>query len=123
MRTYCYRSEDNMRLELEFEMGEAPEVVEHEGMFYHRDFQAELVTRREPWGTTPAGWPLKSMGQSVHPSQVAEAKAADARDGLKGVSYDSDGTCYFDSRQDRNAYMKSRGMRDNDAGYGDYAGD
>jgi hypothetical protein len=42
--------------------------------------------------------------------------------GITGARHLPDGTLECDSRSARNAVMKARQLRDQDAGYGDWAG-
>jgi len=69
-----------------------------------------------------SGKPLESLAMSCHRSQVGEYNAFCCKHGITGAYYRSDGTCVLESRQARNQLMKARGLHDNDAGYGDYAG-
>ena len=66
--------------------------------------------------------PLESVALSCHPLQVAEFNAMYAAAGITGASHRADGTCVLESRRARNEALKLRGLRDNDAGYGDHAG-
>lgn len=66
--------------------------------------------------------PLESLGAGCHPSQVEEFNAAYRKGGIVGAYHKPDGTCVFESRKARNQVLKSRGMIDQDGGYGDYTG-
>lgn len=87
------------------------------------------VTREEyekvyppPEGVPMAGgWsrPLLSDALAVHPSQVAEANARNARRGCS-VTYDpKDGRAVIPDRAERRKLLKIEGMHDRDGGYGD----
>ncbi len=66
--------------------------------------------------------PLRSLGLAVPQSQVQEFNELYQQKGISGARHDADGTCVLDNRDARNAVLELRGVRDNDAGYGDYAG-
>jgi hypothetical protein len=66
--------------------------------------------------------PLRSLGLACHSNQVAEFNQFYRENGIVGASHESDGTCVLESRKARNEVLKLRGLRDNDAGYGDWAG-
>lgn len=63
--------------------------------------------------------PLKSVASSCHPEQVAEFREEVTKAGLTGVKYDDDGTCTFESREQRKKWNKWRGLVDKDGGIGD----
>jgi hypothetical protein len=63
--------------------------------------------------------PLQSVASACHPSQVQEFNEEVKKAGLTGVEYKPDGTCEFTSRSQRAKWNRHRGLRDNDAGYGD----
>ena len=67
--------------------------------------------------------PLESVGLSVHRNQVAEFNQMYADAKIVGAHHKADGTLVLESRQARNAVLKLRGARDNDACYGDYGGE
>ncbi len=73
-------------------------------------------------GAIGEGKPLDSIGLAVHPSQVADYNQSLAERGITGAHYLPDGTCRITSRKARNQLLKSQNMKDNDAGYGDWAG-
>jgi len=66
--------------------------------------------------------PLESVGLACSKRQVGEFNALYADAGISGAYHRPDGTCVFESRRARNDVLRLRGVRDNDAGYGDYAG-
>lgn len=66
--------------------------------------------------------PQLSIGLGVPRFQVDEFNAFYASAGITGAYHRPDGTCVIESRKARNQLLKLRGMRDNDAGYGDHAG-
>lgn len=67
--------------------------------------------------------PLRSLGLAVHPKQAEEFNEYYRSENISGAYHDSDGTCVMESRNARNEVMKLRKYRDNDAGYGDWAGE
>ena len=54
---------------------------------------------------------------------VQDALAAGKDHALSGVHYKPDGTLHTESRQARNAELRRRNGRDQDAGYGDWSGE
>jgi hypothetical protein len=66
--------------------------------------------------------PLRSVGAGCHRMQVDEFNKYYKERGISGAYHERDGTCVFESRKARNEVMKLRGLRDNDAGYGDWSG-
>lgn len=75
-----------------------------------------------PMISTAYSKPLQSLGAGCHPKQVTEFNQMLAGAGITGARHLPDGKCEFDSREARNQVLKLRNLRDNDAGYGDYAG-
>ena len=69
-----------------------------------------------------AAKPLESVSSGCHPNQVQEFNQFYKQQGITGALHKKDGTCVFESRQARNQVLEARGMRDQDAGYGDWAG-
>lgn len=63
--------------------------------------------------------PLVSVSCGVHPEEVDAAREEAREAGLTGVDFDKDGMARFSSREQRRRYLKFRGYRDNDGGYGD----
>jgi hypothetical protein len=66
--------------------------------------------------------PLKSIGLGCHRTQVEEFNQFYRENGINSAHHDANGDCILESRQARNQVLKLRGMRDNDAGYGDHSG-
>ncbi len=69
-----------------------------------------------------ANKPLESQGLSVHRSQADEFNEHYRKNGITGVHHEPNGDCVIESRGERNKVLALRGLRDNDAGYGDFAG-
>lgn len=67
--------------------------------------------------------PLRSLGLGCHRTQAREFNQYYRENGITGAHHDKDGVCVLESRQARNKVLKLRGLRDNDAGYGDWAGE
>ena len=74
------------------------------------------------------GNPGKSIGMSVHPSQIPMMNEAIKRHGIRGVSYDPSkrDNCVITSRRGRAKWMpifaqmtRLTGLHDDDGGYGD----
>tara|TARA_R100001594_G_scaffold93186_1_gene127530 strand:+ start:4413 stop:4826 length:414 start_codon:yes stop_codon:yes gene_type:complete len=96
-----------------------------------RDDEPEMVAsaRVRGAGAWTSSW--KSLGAGVPAHQVDSMNAAYRRaaaedpgryGSLSGAHHKPDGTLVCESRQARNAVLKLRNRRDNDAGYGDHAG-
>lgn len=64
------------------------------------------------------GYPKRSLALSVHPEQVAEARARNERHGID-ATYDADGTCTIATREAQKKLVKVSGFHNKDAGYGD----
>jgi hypothetical protein len=69
-----------------------------------------------------AAQPLRSLALGCHPQQAPEFNRWYQQHGISGAHHDASGDCLLESRQARNEVMKLRGLRDNDAGYGDWSG-
>lgn len=67
--------------------------------------------------------PLRSIGLACHRDDVGKYNEFLKSKGVTGAYHDKDGTCVIESRQARNQVLKARNLRDNDAGYGDWAGE
>jgi hypothetical protein len=66
--------------------------------------------------------PLESVGLGCHPTQVQEFNQYYQQHGITGAHHNEKGNCVLESRKARNQVLKLRGLRDNDAGYGDWSG-
>jgi len=84
-----------------------------------RDFCAE----HDKSNTAPDAYsrPLISESMGVGPDQAKEATRRYAEAGCP-TDFTPDGQCIIRSRSHRNKLLQLNGMRDNDAGYGDFAG-
>lgn len=96
-------------------MSEACDEIERDGKTWRRNYGAENKgLRNTAWST-----PLKSDSAGVGLSQIAEAEKRNAKDG-NNVTYDrTTGQAIFRSRSQRAAFLRDRGLRDNDGGYKD----
>ncbi len=88
---------------------------------------AAKAKKRGNEGGAPAtnpttGWPMESDAAGVHPEQVGEAMAHAVSQGVPTEFNRETGNPIFRSRQHRNDFLKAHGLKDKDAGYGDYAG-
>jgi hypothetical protein len=63
--------------------------------------------------------PLLSDGCGVMKAQVGEARNIIAMHGIPGVAVLDSGQMRFTSRRARKEWLRVRGLRDQDAGYGD----
>lgn len=69
-----------------------------------------------------AKWPLKSDAAGVNPEEVNAAQDEAKRRGVP-TEFDRDtGQAVFRSRSHRKEFCKAFHLRDQDAGYGDHAG-
>ena len=82
MSFYVYSTEDGKVEERYFPIGKAPKLIYISGQKAHRNFQLEHHKTREPWASTPGGYPKESWAMGVHPKQVPEAVAKFAKAGV-----------------------------------------
>lgn len=86
-----------------------------------------LVPRKPDWLEKPAmaantytdHSPLISEGCGVMKAQVAETRNLIKRHGIQGAAVLDGGQVQFTSRRARNEFLRMRGFRDMDGGYGD----
>lgn len=71
-----------------------------------------------PLGAPSRGWPILSDAMGVHPSQIQEAMAFDARHGVP-TEYTPDGRPILLDRWHRKRYAEAHGFYDRNGGYGD----
>lgn len=71
------------------------------------------ICEKNPWVSTAA---------AVHADQVPRFNEELKNQKVAGAYYREDGKLVCTSRAARNKVLQMRGMRDGDAGYGDYAG-
>lgn len=122
MPMYSYTSKDGTETTQKFfHMGKAPKalMVEKDGRFesFHRDVAAEWSGRRD---VTTATWPQVSLSNAVAPGDVKRAIEIDARLGVP-IGYNKRGLAVFDSRAQKQRWLKAHRRVDHDAGYGDPA--
>ena len=84
----------------------------------HPDPKARRKKTASPWGT-----PHVSIGAGVHSNQVSEFNQLYKDHGITGAHHRPDGKLEENSRGQRAKVHKLRHIHDQDAGYGDYAGD
>lgn len=76
-----------------------------------------------PGPSSLIGWKtLTSDAAAVHPKQVKEVRELFRARGIAGAVVKDNGQIEFTSRSGRNDVLRAFNMRDNNAGYGDYAG-
>jgi hypothetical protein len=63
--------------------------------------------------------PLVSDGAGVMKSQIAETRDLIKRHGIQGAAVRDSGQVQFTSRRARNEFLRMRGFRDMDGGFGD----
>lgn len=64
-------------------------------------------------------WPIESDAAGVHPSQIEETRAHDAKHGVGGTDYTRDGRPILTDKSHRKRYLRAHGLHDNDGCYGD----
>jgi hypothetical protein len=120
MPVYTFRNAAGERIEKFMSVGEygrrvKNDVMIEDGQRFTRDLAADLATTGGP---PTGGYYIRSSGAGVHPSQIPEAKALAAKEGIK-IDFAPDGDAIFTSRSQRKRYLKSRGLVDRSGGYGD----
>lgn len=68
------------------------------------------------------GSPWRSEHLRIAPEDVKSVNEDLRRHGVVNAAFDEKGRAVAHSRQGRNGLLKFMNVRDNDAGYGDYAG-
>lgn len=122
MPRYCYTNKElDLTIEEVFAMGEAPCVVAKDGFIYKRDFAAEHVSKKRGRNMQPE-WGYESDAAGVHPDQVPEAVAYCKKKGVPTHFNPETGNPVMQNRRHRSRFLKVWGLRDRDAGYGDYNG-
>ena len=70
------------------------------------------------FGQSAGGWPMKSDAMGVNPDQIADAVAADAKNGIN-QEYDLDtGQAVYNDPKGYQRHAESQGMADRNGGYG-----
>lgn len=99
----------------------------YKGKFVTEQELEKLVPRKPDWLEKPAMAantytehnPLVSDGCGVMKSQVGETRDLIKRHGIQGAAVMDSGQVRFTSRRARNEFLRMRGFRDLDGGYGD----
>ncbi len=121
MPTYCYRLPSGRIVERQARMGHAPKRIRVAGETGVRDWGAESCPNPVGTGKT---WCEANCNLGVHPKQIPEMQRLLERRGVRATQFDRrTGDCYVQDRAHGNEIAKARGMRFQDAGYGDWAGD
>jgi hypothetical protein len=88
----------------------------------------EFTRKRAKSGGVPmvgsaSAWPMKSdIALRCHPDQVQEFNAIYAQRGITGARHLPNGACEITCNNARNQVLRAWQLKDNDAGYGQYAG-
>ena len=112
-----------------FPMGKQPEKVKAHGLVWRRDIAADHRKSLSAEHYQGNLWKGKENCMSGVPAKQLPALLSKLKnDGIKDVpdfKPDRHGMMQpvYTSRGQRNQYIKARGLRDMDAGYGDYAGE
>lgn len=122
MPVYCYTNKRlGQTIERLYPMGKVPEIVHHHGHIFVRDWQAEHRPKVRGKNMQP-DWGYESDAAGVHPEQVPEAVAYCKQKGVPTEFNPKTGNPVMRNRSHRNRFLKVWGLRDRDAGYGDYSG-
>jgi hypothetical protein len=78
----------------------------------------EVLAGNVPSSPHAAGWPILSDALGVHPSQIAEAMAANRKAGVP-TEYTKDGRAVVTDPGHRKRLARSLGIHDRNGGYGD----
>jgi len=84
------------------------------GKAMERDFFAE----HNGFPHHPGNWPIHSEAMAVHPDQIKDAMARDAKCGIP-TEYDKHGRPIWTSQRHKKLYCESYGYFDKNGGYGD----
>jgi hypothetical protein len=99
----------------------------YKGKFVTEQELEKLVPRKPDWLERPAMAantytehnPLISDGCGVMKSQVGETRDLIKKHSIQGAAVMDNGQVRFTSRRARNEFLRMRGFRDLDGGYGD----
>lgn len=102
-------------------------TYKYNGRFVSREELDALVPRKSDWLSAPSMAsntytdhnPLISDGCGVMQSQVSEARNLIKMHSIQGAAVLDNGQVRFTSRRARNEFLKMRGFRDLDGGFGD----
>ena len=123
MPVYCYSTAEGEIIEhFQFTLDPPDTITGEDGTVAYRDYQAEHGSRKWQQGI-PWSEPLHSLSLGVNPKQIPEAEKKMAALGCPTKYHPVTGDMLITDRQHRNKVMKISGVRDNDAGYGDWAGE
>lgn len=102
-------------------MGRAPKTIREAGQVGVRDWGAESCAH--PIGTGKVYCQLNT-NLGVHPKQIPAMQKLLSDRGVQATQFDKrTGDCYVQDRTHGNEIARARGMRFQDAGYGNWAGD
>jgi hypothetical protein len=122
MPVFCYTNEQlGQTIEELHPMGKAPEIAHRGGHIFVRDWQAEHRPRVRRENLQPE-WDYESDAAGVHPDQVPEAVAYCKEQGVPTHFNPQTGNPVMENRKHRRDFHKIWGVKDRDAGYGDYGG-
>ena len=120
MVTYCFVTDDGETTERHYSSipKNPPKRVKIGNKWAHRDFS------REQGGVSggKACWPRKSLALGCSPDEVKEYEKWERELGVPTRHCPDTGDAIIESRDHQNRLMKARGLRNWDAGYGDYSG-
>ena len=90
-------------------------TILHEGRPLKRDICVEQGGRK----CTNGNFPMLSDGAGVHPSQCEAAYKQSVEMGVPTQFHKETGQAIFESRSQRKAFLRAKGMYDRNGGYGD----
>jgi len=117
---YCFKTPSGAIIERErpIQIG-PPKFIMVDGRRANRCLQAELAA---PVGTKKV-WRRRNVALGVNPKQIPRLQRLLKARGAGDTQFDKrTGDCMVENRTHYNQIMKARGMFNQDAGYGDWAG-
>lgn len=118
MPTYCYKLPTGRIVERQAPMRRIPQSVRVDGLVAQRCHAAESPA---VLGTSKIH-ARESDGYGCHPNQVPELQRLLKSKGVRDTQFTQTGACVVQDRAHGNEMMKARGMKNLDAGYGDWNG-
>lgn len=116
--TYCYKLPTGRIVEKQAPMRRIPRFIRIDGSVATRCHAAELGA---VVGTTKTHARV-SDNYGVNPRQVPELQRLLKSRGVRDTQFTETGACVVQDRTHGNEMMKARGMKNLDAGYGDWNG-
>jgi len=110
MPIYCYKDNQDNIYDLDFSLGEAPEVTQLEdGTPVKRNFAAEVYTKTMPPGAKC--WPMECVASGVNANQAGELQEHLKKKGVPTDVTKSGNPIYRDAKHRKRA-LAARGLVD-----------